>query len=86
MADQEKQSLLEALEVKRQQREQESQAQERMLQQLKAGVKTIGEKSHNPPFRDERFSSIRQWKSTKEGKLGKLPYSDDVWIFVWYTV
>ncbi len=37
MADQEKQSLLEALEVKRQQREQESQAQERMLGQLKAG-------------------------------------------------
>ena len=41
MADQEKQSLLEALEVKRQQREQESQAQERMLQQLKAGKKAI---------------------------------------------
>lgn len=79
MADQEKQSLLEALEVKRQQREQESQAQERMLQQLKAGKKAI------TLFRDERFS-IRQWKSTKEGKLGKLPYSDHVWIFVWYTV
>lgn len=47
MADQEKQSLLEALEVKRQQREQESQAQERMLQQLKAGLKPWG-KVHNP--------------------------------------
>lgn len=41
MADQEKQSLLEALEVKRQQREQESQAQERMLQQLKAGFPMV---------------------------------------------
>ena len=43
MADQEKQSLLEALEVKRQQREQESQAQERMLQQLKAGENLLGQ-------------------------------------------
>ena len=58
MADQEKQSLLEALEVKRQQREQESQAQERMLQQLKAGVKTMGKTI--ALFRDDVSHSIRQ--------------------------
>ena len=36
MADQEKQLLLEALEEKQKQREQEAQLQEKMLQQLKA--------------------------------------------------
>lgn len=38
MADQEKQQLLEALEEKRRQRDQEAQAQEKMLQNLKASL------------------------------------------------
>lgn len=42
MADQEKQLLLEALEEKQKQREQEAQLQEKMLQQLKASGACVG--------------------------------------------
>ena len=48
MADQEKQLLLEALEEKKKQREQEAQLQEKMLQQLKASDRDFGEVTKGP--------------------------------------
>ena len=81
MADQEKQRLSEALEVKRQQREQESQAQERMLQQ-KAG-KTV--RFQRPTmlglYPAAKYSISRHNPPRREvGKL--LPYLDHSWIFL----
>ena len=61
MADQEKQLLLEALEEKQKQREQEAQLQEKMLQQLKASGACVGSwVKHHGGYRTIKYIKIQQ--------------------------